>query len=79
MDDVVNQATILMLKHMPFIPHQEQPTGEEKWLSAGLKVSNAFVGRDFLSTTSDYNFKWDDSYTLPYRMWLSLDYDLERI
>ena len=36
-----------MLKHMPFIPHQEQILQVDKrgW-SAGLKVSNAFVGRD---------------------------------
>ena len=83
MDDVVNQAAenpVYAEAYAVYTSSRTNPTGRGKvgW-SAGLKVSNAFVGRDdFLSTTSDYNFKWDDSYTLPYRMWLSLDYDLRK-
>ena len=82
-DDVVNQAAenpVYAEAYAVYTSSRTNPTGRGKvgW-SAGLKVSNAFVGRDdFLSTTSDYNFKWDDSYTLPYRMWLSLDYDLRK-
>ena len=68
-----------------FSSRRVNPTGRGKvgW-SAGARVSNAFVKRDdWLKTTTTLDDKtikvsWSDDgkYTVPFRCWLSLEYDL---
>ena len=60
------------------------PTGRGKigW-SLGAKASNAFVGRDKIIkkvTAGGDSISWskDSKYSVPFRTWLSLEYDLRK-
>jgi len=66
-----------------FSSRRVNPTGRGKvgW-SAGAKVSNAFVNRDewlkanLTDTTINVSWSNDGKYEVPFRCWLSLEYDL---
>ena len=66
-----------------FSSRRVNPTGRGKvgW-SAGAKVSNAFVNRDewlktnLIDTTINVSWSNDGKYAVPFRCWLSLEYDL---
>tara|TARA_B100001250_G_C19811978_1_gene796154 strand:+ start:2449 stop:3927 length:1479 start_codon:yes stop_codon:yes gene_type:complete len=68
-----------------FSSRRVNPTGRGKigW-SVGAKVSNAFVNRDEIIkkevTASGDAISWSDDgkYSLPFRTWLSLEYDLRK-
>ena len=85
--DVVkkNQEDILYAEaYVVFSSRRVNTTGRGKvgW-SAGAKVSNAFVGRDeWLKTqiNDSTNVNWSDkgAYKLPFRCWVSLEYDLRK-
>ena len=87
-EDVVkkNQEEILYAEaYVVFSSRRVNTTGRGKvgW-SAGAKVSNAFVGRDeWLKTQindSTTTVNWSDKgeYKLPFRCWVSLEYDLRK-
>ena len=86
-EDVVkkNQEDILYAEaYVVFSSRRVNTTGRGKvgW-SAGAKVSNAFVGRDeWLKTqiNDSTNINWSDkgAYKLPFRCWVSLEYDLRK-
>ena len=69
--------------YLVFSSRSVNPTGRGKmgW-SAGAKVSNAFVGQDdWLKTQIDsgrtkLSWSGDGKYKVPFRCWLSLEYDL---
>ena len=85
--DVVkkNQEDILYAEaYVVFSSRRVNTTGRGKvgW-SAGAKVSNAFLGRDeWLKTQINdlTNVNWSDKgeYALPFRCWVSLEYDLRK-
>ena len=85
--DVVkkNQEDILYAEaYVVFSSRRVNTTGRGKvgW-SAGAKVSNAFLGRDeWLKTqiNDSTNVNWSDKgeYALPFRCWVSLEYDLRK-
>ena len=86
--DVVkkNQEDILYAEaYVVFSSRRVNTTGRGKvgW-SAGAKVSNAFLGRDeWLKTKindSTTTVNWSDKgeYKLPFRCWVSLEYDLRK-
>ena len=67
-----------------FSSRRVNPTGRGKigW-SVGTKVSNAFVGRDDIIkkvTAGGKSISWskDSKYSVPFRTWLSLEYDLRK-
>jgi hypothetical protein len=67
-----------------FSSRRVNPTGRGKigW-SLGTKVSNAFVGRNDIiknTTASGDSIFWSGStkYSVPFRTWLSLEYDLRK-
>ena len=60
------------------------PTGRGKigW-TLGAKVSNAFVGRNDIikkATAGGNSISWSESskYSVPFRTWMSLEYDLRK-
>jgi hypothetical protein len=71
--------------YVVFSSRRVNTTGRGKvgW-SAGAKVSNAFVGRDeWLKTqindsTTSVNWSDEVGYKLPFRCWVSLEYDLRK-
>ena len=67
-----------------FSSRRVNPTGRGKigW-SVGTKVSNAFVGRDDIIkkvTAGGDSISWstEGKYSVPFRAWLSLEYDLRK-
>ena len=69
---------------MVFSSRRVNPTGRGKigW-TLGAKVSNAFVGRDDIikkATDGGDAIAWskDSKYSVPFRTWLSLEYDLRK-
>jgi len=67
-----------------FSSRRVNPTGRGKigW-SVGTKVSNAFVGRDDIIkkvTAGGDSISWstEGKYSVPFRTWLSLEYDLRK-
>ena len=69
-----------------FSSRRVNPTGRGKigW-TLGAKISNAFVGRDDIINQSKLTpggdaISWSESskYTVPFRTWLSLEYDLRK-
>ena len=67
-----------------FSSRRVNPTGRGKigW-SLGAKASNAFVGRDKIIkkvTAGGDSISWskDSKYSVPFRTWLSLEYDLRK-
>ena len=70
-----------------FSSRRVNPTGRGKigW-TLGAKVSNAFVGRDDIiktkiaSGTDSVSIAWsiESKYSVPFRTWLSLEYDLRK-
>jgi len=67
-----------------FSSRRVNPTGRGKigW-SVGTKVSNAFVGRDDIIkkvTADGDSISWstEGKYSVPFRTWLSLEYDLRK-
>ena len=66
-----------------FSSRRVNPTGRGKigW-SMGVKVSNAFVGRDDIikKTANGNTVSWstEGKYAVPFRGWLSLGYDLRK-
>jgi hypothetical protein len=70
--------------YVVFSSRRVNTTGRGKvgW-SAGAKVSNAFVGRDeWLKTqindSTNVNWSGKSAYALPFRCWVSLEYDLRK-
>ena len=73
--------------YLVFSSRRVNPTGRGKigW-STGLKVSNAFLNRDeYLKTKvsigdTSYDLSWSkqSQYTVPFRAWASLEYDLRK-
>ncbi|HIE42106.1 MAG TPA: hypothetical protein EYP95_02505 [Nitrospinaceae bacterium] len=78
LDDILYADAFLV-----FSSRRVNPTGRGKvgW-SAGAKVSNAFVNRDewlkanLTDTTINVSWSNDGKYEVPFRCWLSLEYDL---
>ncbi len=87
--DVVkkNQEDILYAEaYVVFSSRRVNTTGRGKvgW-SAGAKVSNAFVGRNewlkeaqIIDSTTSVNWSDKGAYKLPFRCWVSLEYDLRK-
>ena len=69
--------------YVVFSSRSVNPTGRGKmgW-SAGAKISNAFMNRDdwikpkIADSTTDVSWSTDGKYEVPFRCWLSLEYDL---
>ena len=69
--------------YVVFSSRSVNPTGRGKmgW-SAGVKISNAFMNRDdwikpkIADSTTDVSWSTDGKYEVPFRCWLSLEYDL---
>ena len=87
-DDVVSAENVSGLyaeAFLVFSSRRVNPTGRGKigW-SVGAKVSNAFVGRDDIikidKTAAGDLISWstDSKYSVPFRTWLSLEYDLRK-
>ena len=82
-----NDRGIYAEAYIVFSSRRTNPTGRGKvgW-SLGTKVSNAFVGRNSIIkqdiSTSDgvYKAKWneDTKYSIPFRTWLAIEYDLRK-
>ena len=85
-DDIVNPKKdrgLYAEAFLVFSSRRVNPTGRGKigW-SMGVKVSNAFVGRDDIikKTASGSTVSWspEGKYAVPFRGWLSLGYDLRK-
>jgi len=85
-DDIVNPKKdrgLYAEAFLVFSSRRVNPTGRGKigW-SMGVKVSNAFVGRDDIikKTASGNTVSWstEGKYAVPFRGWLSLGYDLRK-
>ena len=87
-DDIVldeNGRSLYAEAFLVFSSRRVNPTGRGKigW-SMGAKVSNAFVNRDEIIkkevTGSGDAISWSDDgkYSVPFRTWLSLEYDLRK-
>jgi hypothetical protein len=88
-DDVVSTENVSGLyaeAFLVFSSRRVNPTGRGKigW-TLGAKISNAFVGRDDIINQSKLTpggdaISWSESskYTVPFRTWLSLEYDLRK-
>ena len=85
-DDIVNPKKdrgLYAEAFLVFSSRRVNPTGRGKigW-SMGVKVSNAFVGRDDIikKAASGNNVSWstEGKYAVPFRGWLSLGYDLRK-
>jgi hypothetical protein len=73
--------------YLVFSSRRTNPTGRGKvgW-TLGTKVSNAFVKRKDIiknsleSSNQIYQFKWseDSKYSIPFRTWLAIEYDLRK-
>ena len=73
--------------YLVFSSRRTNPTGRGKvgW-TLGTKVSNAFVKRKDIikssleSSNQIYQFKWSDDskYSIPFRTWLAIEYDLRK-
>jgi len=85
-DDIVNPKKdrgLYAEAFLVFSSRRVNPTGRGKigW-SMGVKVSNAFVGRDDIikKTANGNTVSWstEGKYAVPFRGWLSLGYDLRK-
>jgi hypothetical protein len=86
-DDVVSTENVNGLyaeAFLVFSSRRVNPTGRGKigW-SVGTKISNAFVGRDEIVkkvTAGGDSISWstEGKYSVPFRTWLSLEYDLRK-
>ena len=85
-DDIVNPKKdrgLYAEAFLVFSSRRVNPTGRGKigW-SMGVKVSNAFVGRDDIikKTANGNTVSWslEGKYKVPFRGWLSLGYDLRK-
>ena len=86
-DDVALEASgsgLYAEAFLVFSSRRVNPTGRGKigW-SVGAKVSNAFVGRDEIvkkATAGGDSISWstEGKYSVPFRSWLSLEYDLRK-
>ena len=90
-DEVTNKdrdAILFAQAHLVFSSRRVNPTGRGKigW-STGIKVSNAFVDRNeflkkqYITNDGDtLSLSWvdDNKYSIPFRYWLSLEYDLRK-
>jgi len=79
-----NGAGLYAEAFLVFSSRRVNPTGRGKigW-SMGTKVSNAFVGRDDIIkkvTAGGDSISWstEGKYSVPFRTWLSLEYDLRK-
>ena len=90
LDDITkteNERRLYAETFLVFSSRRVNPTGRGKigW-SMGVKVSNAFVGRDDIiktkiaSGTDNVSIAWskESKYSVPFRGWLSLEYDLRK-
>jgi hypothetical protein len=86
-DNVVSTENVSGLyaeAFLVFSSRRVNPTGRGKigW-TLGTKISNAFVGRDDIIKTDTTKFdaiSWstEGKYRVPFRTWLSLEYDLRK-
>ena len=86
-DNVINRdkdKSLYAEAYLVFSSRRVNPTGRGKvgW-STGIKVSNAFVGRDkFIKKQigDSLTLAWnkESNYSVPFRAWLSLEYDLRK-
>ncbi len=79
-----NGAGLYAEAFLVFSSRRVNPTGRGKigW-SMGAKVSNAFVGRDEIIETETaggdaISWSTEGKYSVPFRTWLSLEYDLRK-
>jgi hypothetical protein len=87
LDDIAkepNERRLYAEAFLVFSSRRVNPTGRGKigW-TLGARVSNAFVGRDKITkevTAGGDYISWSESpkYSVPFRTWLSLEYDLRK-